>query len=93
MASPRIAEAVAASLDRKLAGGETDPYDTHPPLRARIASVENRSNRETPQYDLPVISLLGEMAELETRLIKATSTEPSARALRLVAWDDVRGKI
>jgi len=33
------------------------------------------------------------MAGLETRLIKATSTEPSARALRLVTWDDVGWKI
>jgi heat shock protein HtpX len=93
LASPRIAEAVAASLNRELAGGETDPYDTHPPLQARIAAVENRSDREPPQYDLPAISLLGDIAGLETRLIKATSTEPSAQALRLVAWDDVGWKI
>jgi heat shock protein HtpX len=93
LAAPRIAKAVAASLDRELAGGETDSYDTHPPLRARIAAVENRSDRGTPEHDPPAISLLGDIAGLETRLIKAISTEPSAQASQLVAWDDVGWKI
>jgi heat shock protein HtpX len=93
LAAPRVAKAVAASLDRELAGGETDPYDTHPPLRARIAAVENWSDRETPEHDPPAISLLGEVAELETRLIKALSTEPSAQASQLVPWNDVGWRI
>src|SRR5262245_5437321 len=93
LAAPRIAKAVAASLDRELAGGETDPYDTHPPLRARIAAVENRSDRKTPEHDLPAISLLGDVMELETRLVKAISTEPSAQTSQLVAWSDVGWKV
>jgi heat shock protein HtpX len=93
LVSPRIAAAISTSLDRELAEGETNPYDTHPPLRARIAALGPQSDRETPEPDLPAISLLGEIAGLETRLIEALSTEPSAQASQLVAWDDVGGKI
>jgi len=93
LASSRIAEAVSASLDRELAAGETDPYDTHPPLCARIAAVQNAPDREAPEHDLPAISLLGDIEGLETQLIRATANGSSARASQLVAWDDVGWKI
>ena len=93
LASPRIAAAISTSLDRELAEGETNPYDTHPPLRARIAAVGNRSDRETPEHDLPAMSLLGGIPRLETQLIKTISDEPPAQASQLVAWDDVGRKI
>ena len=93
LASPRIAAAISTSLDRELAEGETDPNDTHPPLRARLAALEPQSDRETPEPDPPAIGLLGEIVGLETRLIEVISTEPSAQASQLVAWEDVGGKI
>jgi heat shock protein HtpX len=93
LASPRVAAAISTSLDRELAEGETDPYDTHPPLRARIAALGPQSDHETPDPDPPAISLLGDIAGLETRLINAMSTEPSAQASQLVAWEDVGWKI
>jgi hypothetical protein len=93
LASPRVAAAISTSLDRELVEGETNPYDTHPPLRARIAALGPQSDRDTPEPDPPAISLLGEVAELETRLVNAMSTEPAAQASQLVAWDDVGGKI
>jgi heat shock protein HtpX len=93
LASPRIAAAVSSNLDRELEGGETDPFDTHPPLHARIADLQNRSDWEPPKHDPAAISLLGDIMGLETRLIRAMSTEPSAQASQLMAWDDVGGKI
>ena len=42
LASPRIAAALSTSLDRELAESETNPYDTHPPIRARIAALQNQ---------------------------------------------------
>ena len=49
LASPRIAAAISTGLDRELAEGETNLYDTHPPLRARIAALEPQSDVETPR--------------------------------------------
>jgi heat shock protein HtpX len=93
LASPRIAAAISTSLDRELAEGETNSYDTHPPLRARIAALEPQSDRETPEPDLPAVSLLGEIPRLETQLINTISAEPAAQTSQLVAWDDVGEKI
>jgi hypothetical protein len=93
LASPRIAASISTSLDRELTEGETHPYDSHPSLRARLAALDPRSGRETLEPDPPAISLLGEVAGVETRLIEAISTEASAQALPLLAWEDVGGKI
>jgi heat shock protein HtpX len=89
----RITEAVSTSLDRELAEGETNPYDTHPPLRGRIAAVQSLPDRETPGPDLPAISLLGDGEGLETHFIGAPWHEPTAQTLPLVAWEGTGWKI
>jgi heat shock protein HtpX len=93
LGSSRITESMSDSLDRELAEGKTNPYDTHPPLRERIAAVQSLPDRETPGSDLPAISLLGDLEGLETHLIGATSTEPATQTLQLVAWEEVGWKI
>jgi len=77
LGSSRLTEAVSASLDRELAEGETNPYDTHPPLRERIAAMQSLPDRETPGSDLPALSLLGDTEGLKTHLIGAPSNEPA----------------
>jgi heat shock protein HtpX len=93
LGSSRIVEAVSSSLDRELAEGQADAYDTHPPLRERIAAVQTVSNGETTGNDLPALSLLGDIEGLEARLICTTSNEPTEPALQLLAWDDVGSKV
>jgi hypothetical protein len=73
--------------------GQADPYDTHPPLRERIAAVKNMPNNETTGDDLPAISLLGDVEGLEARLLSAIAPEASAQVLPPLAWDDVGRKI
>jgi heat shock protein HtpX len=93
LASSQIKAAVSTSLDRELAEGEMHPYDTHPPLRERVAAVQSVPNRETPGCELPAISLLGDIEGLETRLISATTDESTAQAVQLIAWHEVGWKI
>jgi heat shock protein HtpX len=93
LASTRVTEAVSSSLDRELAAGEVNPYDTHPPLRERIAAVQSWPNPALPEADLPAISLLGDLEGLETRLISVTSNESTGQAVQLIGWSEVGWKI
>ncbi|MGH8069870.1 MAG: M48 family metallopeptidase [Candidatus Entotheonellia bacterium] len=93
LGASQITKAVSDSLDRELAEGETNPYNTHPPLRERIAAVQDWPDRDAPGYDLPAISLLGNIEGLETQLISVTPNEPTAQAFQSVAWDEVGWKI
>jgi Zn-dependent protease with chaperone function len=87
--SSRVTEMITTSLDRELAEGETNPYDTHPPLRERIAAVQSLPDRETPGADLPALSLLGDIEGLEAHLSAAPSHEPAAQALQRLEWEEV----
>jgi heat shock protein HtpX len=93
LASSRITQAVSTSLDRELSEGAIDSYDTHPPLRKRVAAVQSQPNRETPGCDLPAISLLEDIEGLETRLIRAHANESTPQAVQLIAWHEVGWKI
>jgi heat shock protein HtpX len=93
LASPQVVEAISTGLDHELSEDDTNPYDTHPPLRARIAALETLPDREVSEPDPPAISLLGEITGLERRLIKAISTEPSAQSSQWVAWENVGEKV
>jgi Zn-dependent protease with chaperone function len=93
LGSSWITEAVSTSLDRELAEAETNPYDSHPPLRERIAALQSLPCREMPGAELPALSLLGDIEGLETHLIGATSHEPGMQAFQSVAWEEVGEKV
>ncbi|MBK9030941.1 MAG: M48 family metalloprotease [Myxococcales bacterium] len=74
-------EVVAAEL----AEGNQDPYDSHPPLRDRIAAAAQlRGPSKTPD-DRPAIALMIEPERYETAAIRALVD----RSLADVAWTDV----
>lgn len=58
IASTSVARAVSDSIDQELKEGKSNPYDTHPPLRERIAAAESFPPRAQPTPDPPAISLL-----------------------------------
>ena len=92
-ASPQIAEAVSASVHRELTEGETDPYDTHPPLRERVAALQSWPEGTMPEHDPPAISWLANIEDFEVRLVGSIPSESTAQALKPLAWDGVGQKI
>jgi hypothetical protein len=84
-----IADAIAQSVDREIAEGQADPYDTHPTLRERLAAISALSDHAPPADDPPAITLLDNIVDLELRLIARLADEGRGRALKPVAWDDV----
>jgi len=84
-----IAQTIAESVDTELKEGKPDPYDTHPPLRDRIAAVQNLPKGEQPAPDPPAMSLLENVLETEARLLAAVADESKVRALKPVNWENV----
>jgi len=84
-----IAEAVSQSIDAELKGAKPDPYDTHPPLRERIAAVENLPGGRPRTPDPPAITLLENGYELETRLLTALIGGRQAQPFKPVMWENV----
>jgi heat shock protein HtpX len=70
--------------------GKTDPYDTHPSLRDRVAALEQRPSR--PSIDSrPAASLLWDLEQCEHRLFETLGAELSN--LKPLDWRAVSGAV
>ncbi len=91
--SGRIAELIRKELDEELKSAKVDPYDTHPPLKERIAAVEHLPAGRVPAPDLAAITLLDEVTALETQLLAAMAGDEAAGKLKPIGWGEVCAKV
>jgi heat shock protein HtpX len=85
-------ESVSARMQQAVrteeAEGKSDPYDTHPALRERVAALQ-----QLPQGSLgdtrPALSLLANPASWERRILGSAINDDWARSLKPVTWDKV----
>ena len=82
-------ELVTKILDDVVAGelkdGNSDPYDSHPPLRERIAALENLNDAATELDARPSIELVANAEELERDSLKAKLRV----AVTPITWEEV----
>jgi heat shock protein HtpX len=86
-----VAQVVERELQKEIAEGKGDPYDTHPPLRDRIAALEKYPAVERQLEITPALQLLNDPLEMERVFVKTMN--PGVRELRAVSWDEVGVKV
>jgi heat shock protein HtpX len=79
---------VARSIETEESEGQSDPYDTHPPLRERVAAL-NALPRGDSGDSRPAVSLLGDPMRWERRMLAAAINEEWARSLKPMPWHKV----
>jgi Zn-dependent protease with chaperone function len=89
MAVPQISEAVGKSLETRLREEKTQPYDTHPPLRDRIAAAQKLPDSSAPQDSRPASSLLENPQNAEIRFVEERVEDIRAGSLKYVPWSEV----
>ncbi len=89
MAVPRIAEAIGKSLETRLRDEKTEPYDTHPPLRDRIAAAQRLPDSSAPQDSQPASSLLENLENAEIRFVEDRVEDIRPGSLKYVPWNEV----
>lgn len=89
LAAPKIAEQVTSGMEKQLAEGKTNPYDTHPLLRDRIAALEKMRGGFQEQHEEPASSLLRDPEAAELRWLESVSQKLPEGGLRRVKWDEV----
>jgi Zn-dependent protease with chaperone function len=93
LASPLIAPQAEANVQKELKEGKSSPYDTHPPLRERIAAAEQLPASELPEDTRSASSLLTAPETLELNFLRAAIPDLPADKLRSVAWDAVSAEV
>jgi Zn-dependent protease with chaperone function len=92
LAAQLVVDAMSRTVKRELRGRRTDPYDSHPPLKERIAAMEKLHAGKTPREDPPAISLLEEIEGLEAQLL-AMVLGPKVKKLEPLAWEEAVTKV
>lgn len=87
LAAPMVAPQIAQYLEKELVGGESDPYDSHPPLRKRLAAVNQNLVSPEAGEDQGAVCLLPELEQLELRWLEFASPEHKT-GFRAVAWSE-----
>ena len=85
----KVAEAIGRQVEEELQSGKVDPYDTHPPLKERIAAIEHLPAGETDLDDPVATTLLADVATLEQRMVATLAGPEAAGKLKPIDWTEV----
>jgi len=92
LAAPQISERVEQGLKKMIQTEKTSYYDSHPPLRKRIAAIEMLTGSLPPQDTRPARELLDNLKAAERSLIAVLN--PRLRAdLQPVTWEEAGNKV
>jgi len=86
---PAITTAIGKSLDKRLLEEVVHPFDTHPPLRDRIAAARSLADRALPQDTRLASTLFDDLANTEVRFVTQCIPDMGSTRLKYVAWDEV----
>ncbi len=79
LAASNIKEALATRLAKELEEPHTTPFDSHPPLRDRLAAAGALPQAEQAGGDLPAISLIEDMSSLEVHVLEILNPNGETR--------------
>ncbi len=88
-----VAEKMDELLQDQLSSAKADPYDTHPPLKDRIAAVASLPPGPALSEDLPAVSLLEDVPALERALISQLAGADTAAKLKPIPWREIGAQV
>lgn len=90
IAVPTIHDQIQKGLDREIQEAKTNPYNSHPPLRDRIAAAQKLTAAASlPEDSTPARSLLDHPEALELRFLERMNPDLKPGALRCVSWNEL----
>lgn len=89
LAVPYVAALANQNIEDEIAEGKVGQFDTHPPLRDRIAAMESLTVAPTTENPALSISLLDNPSSVEVPLLTFANPKLDLNSLRRIAWEDI----
>jgi hypothetical protein len=84
-----IAAKLQTALDEAKASPKTSPFDSHPPLPARLKAMESIHSPQAHLDPRPALSLLNQPAAFEQQFVEEMNPRVPKRSLRHVTWSEI----
>jgi len=88
LAVPVISKQVEDGIETEIREGKTEPYDSHPPLRDRIAAVQALPDQPYVDDSQSAWSLLDGGGAAELAFLEAVNPDMPKDALKQVSWEE-----
>jgi Zn-dependent protease with chaperone function len=91
-----IAPQLSSLIEDEMKEGQSDVYDSHPPLRERVAAIEAlKLSRQTWENDTrAAVALIGDLAALELELLASLANDPEkVHSLKPVRWEETANAV
>jgi len=92
-AVPHIQRQIRTYLVTQIRDAKTNPYDSHPPLRERIAAAEKFECQIFTPDARPARCLLGQPQLMELRFLEHVNPDMKPGTLTSISWDDVAAMV
>jgi len=89
IAVPRIREQIDAILEKEIREAKSNPYDTHPPLRDRVAAAQMHPGNLWNEDTRPARTLLDRLDAAELRFLETMNPKLKPGVLESMNWDEV----
>ena len=93
VAVPTINEQIQKNVEKEIREAKTSPYDSHPPLRDRIAATERLPAGFIPEDANPARSLLENADALELAYLEKANPDLKPGTLQCVSWDEAGTRV
>jgi Zn-dependent protease with chaperone function len=92
-AVPHIHQQIEKHIEAQIRDAKTNPYDSHPPLRERIAAAEKVDSQIVMQDTRSARCLLDQPELMELRFLEYANPDMKPGTLASISWDDVAAKV
>ncbi len=89
VAAPAIAVQIEQHLNKVLKEEKVHPYDSHPPLRDRLAAIAALPPQPAVQDTALATSLLSNVMEEEAKLLQMSSKDEDVSKLMPIGWEQL----
>jgi heat shock protein HtpX len=91
--SPGFDGTIKPRIKDNLTDESSDPYDTHPALKERIAALSKNESPDIPADETSALSLISNYKELETKLLTGLTEETKSDKLKPIKWEEVGSQV
>jgi hypothetical protein len=96
VAAPGVSRVMADALEKQLQEEKTQAFDSHPPLRERIAKADKWgfAGTQPGSQDInPALCLIGELDAAEILLLELMNPALKDKNLQSISWDGIKDQV